>query len=51
MNQKWNAENYSSGFSFVYKYGNDVLNLIEGENVHDVIYLGCGTGVLTNALS
>ncbi|MBQ3347804.1 MAG: methyltransferase domain-containing protein [Synergistaceae bacterium] len=51
MNQKWNAENYSSGFSFVYKYGNDVLNLIEGENVHDVIDLGCGTGVLTNALS
>ena len=51
MNQKWNAENYSSGFSFVYNYGSDVLNLIEGENVHDVIDLGCGTGVLTNALS
>lgn len=31
MNKKWNAENYSSGFSFVYKYGGDILNLIEGD--------------------
>lgn len=51
MNQKWNAENYASGFSFVYKYGGDVLNLIEGENVRDVIDLGCGTGALTQSLS
>ena len=51
MNQNWNAEKYSSGFSFVYKYGNDVLNLIETEGVHDVIDLGCGTGILTKALA
>ena len=51
MNQKWNAENYAADFSFVYKYGADVLNLIEGENVHDVIDLGCGTGTLTHELS
>ncbi|MBQ6972875.1 MAG: methyltransferase domain-containing protein [Synergistaceae bacterium] len=51
MNQEWNADNYSSGFSFVYNYGGDVLNLIDGENVRDVIDLGCGTGVLTHALS
>ena len=51
MNQEWNAEKYSSGFSFVYKYGTDVLNLIDAENVHDVIDLGCGTGTLTNELA
>ena len=51
MNQNWNAEKYSSGFSFVYQYGQDVLNLIEIENVKDVIDLGCGTGTLTKALA
>lgn len=50
MNQNWNAEDYSSKFSFVCKYGADVLKLIEG-NVHTVIDLGCGTGTLTNALA
>lgn len=51
MNQNWNAEEYSSGFSFVYKYGQDVLNLIEPENVKSAIDLGCGTGILTNELA
>ena len=51
MNQNWNAEKYSSGFSFVYQYGQDVLNLIETKNVKDVIDLGCGTGTLTKALA
>ena len=51
MNQNWNANDYTSGFSFVYEYGQDVLNLIEAKNVHDVIDLGCGTGTLTNELS
>ncbi|MBQ7221621.1 MAG: methyltransferase domain-containing protein [Synergistaceae bacterium] len=51
MNQIWNADNYSSSFSFVHKYGEDVLNLIVGENVRKVLDLGCGTGALTNALA
>lgn len=50
MNQNWNAEGYSSGFSFVYKYGEDVLNLLQGE-IKSVLDLGCGTGILTNALA
>lgn len=51
MNQTWNAEGYSSNFSFVHKYGQDVLSLIEPDEVKKVIDLGCGTGVLTNELA
>ncbi|MBQ7576853.1 MAG: methyltransferase domain-containing protein [Synergistaceae bacterium] len=51
MNQNWNTEKYSQGFSFVYKYGADVLNLIEPDGVKNVIDLGCGTGALTKALA
>ena len=50
MNQNWNADNYSSNFSFVYNYGQDVINLIEFENVKSIIDLGCGTGTLTKIL-
>ena len=51
MNQDWNAGKYAEGFSFVYKYGHDVLNLIDAPEGSSVIDLGCGTGILTNALS
>ena len=50
MNQDWNAGEYTSGFSFVYKYGQDVLTLIDAPEGSSVIDLGCGTGILTNAL-
>ena len=50
MNQKWNAESYSDKFSFVFKYGYDVLNLIDAHEGARVIDLGCGTGILTNEL-
>ena len=51
MNQNWDSQRYSSGFSFVYEYGEDVLNLIEPSGVIDVLDLGCGTGALTKALA
>lgn len=50
MNQNWDSQKYSDGFSFVYKYGSDVLNLIQSEGVMKAIDLGCGTGILTKAL-
>ena len=50
MNQNWNAGKYTEGFSFVYRYGQDVLSLIDAPEGSSVIDLGCGTGVLTNAL-
>ncbi len=51
MNQNWNSEKYSQNFSFVYKYGSDVLDLIDPEGVKNVIDLGCGTGALTRQLA
>ena len=50
MNQNWDSKKYSEGFSFVYQYGSDVLNLIQPEGVVKAIDLGCGTGILTKAL-
>ena len=50
MNQNWDSKKYSEGFSFVYEYGSDVLNLIQPEGVLSAIDLGCGTGTLTKAL-
>ena len=50
MNQDWDAGGYTSGFSFVYKYGGDVLGLVDAPEGSRVIDLGCGTGVLTDAL-
>lgn len=50
MNQTWNANQYSSGFSFVYKYGSDVLSLLDIPEGSHVLDLGCGTGALSGAL-
>ncbi|MCC8097020.1 MAG: class I SAM-dependent methyltransferase [Eubacterium sp.] len=50
MNIKWNAAEYKAGFSFVHKYGEDLLELFslpEGSYVCD---LGCGQGELTSKL-
>ncbi|WP_445486811.1 class I SAM-dependent methyltransferase [Niallia sp. 03133] len=47
----WNATLYDSNHSFVSKYGNDVielLNPIQGEKILD---LGCGTGDLAKKLT
>lgn len=50
MNIDWNAENYHKNFSFVYKYGEELLNLFtlpKGARIADV---GCGSAVLTQQL-
>ena len=50
MNISWNADKYTQDFSFVHKYGNDVLELVDFEKVQTAIDLGCGNGALTERL-
>lgn len=50
MNIAWNAQEYSSNFSFVHEYGKDLLALIDKERVHTALDLGCGNGALTKQL-
>ena len=48
--KKWDSNNYKENFSFVPKYGEDVMNLITKKPGTMVIDLGCGNGTLTNIL-
>ncbi len=50
MNIKWDAKEYKDNFSFVPKYGEDVLHLIEHKAPAFVVDLGCGNGIITNKL-
>lgn len=49
--KEWDSNNYRDNFSFVPKYGNDVINLITKPTGSTVVDLGCGNGTLTNALN
>ena len=51
MNIKWDSNNYKNNFSFVPKYGEDVMNLITKPKGSFVIDLGCGNGTLTKKLN
>ncbi|MDO4181014.1 MAG: methyltransferase domain-containing protein [Bacteroidales bacterium] len=51
MNIDWNAQEYLQDFSFVPRYGEDVLNLLDVHTGDRVIDLGCGNGMLTKRLS
>ena len=50
MNIKWDAETYTSNFSFVHQYGNAVTELIDPEGVRSVLELGGGNGSLSQVL-
>ena len=51
MNIQWDAENYTEKFSFVHKYGEDVLELIDAPDGSFAVDLGCGNGALTEKLA
>jgi trans-aconitate methyltransferase len=50
MNITWNADKYTSDFSFVHQYGNSVTELIDPDNVSTLLDLGCGNGALSKTL-
>ena len=47
---KWNAELYDQKHDFVFKYGENVLDLLEPKPGKKILDLGCGSGYLTNAI-
>jgi len=47
---KWNAELYDNKHSFVFEYGENVLELVDVKRREHVLDLGCGTGHLTERL-
>ena len=51
MNIKWNADKYAADFSFVYRYGEEVMQLLELPQGAEVIDLGCGNGALSQVLA
>ncbi len=51
MNITWDADGYKERFSFVPRYGEDVMNLLTVKEGSRVIDLGCGNGVLSKTLS
>ena len=50
MNIKWDADKYTSDFSFVHQYGNNVIDLIDADKNSTVLDLGCGNGALSQSL-
>lgn len=50
MNNKWDANKYTNDFSYVHKYGNDLLQMIDIKKDMSVLDLGCGNGALTKKM-
>ena len=50
MNIHWNADGYTKNFSFVHKYGSDLIGLFD-QKEGTVLDLGCGNGALTHRLA
>lgn len=48
---QWNARLYDDKHSFVFKYGEDVVQQLAPQQGERILDLGCGTGYLTNLIA
>lgn len=48
---KWNASLYDDKHNFVFKFGEDVVRLLNPRSGERILDLGCGTGYLTNVIA
>src|SRR5262245_43210534 len=49
--QTWDAGTYDKRHNFVWRYGEELIHLLEPRAGEDILDLGCGTSHLTNKLS
>lgn len=47
---KWNAELYDEKHAFVFKYGENLLEVLDAKQGEHILDLGCGTGYLTQQI-
>lgn len=51
VNDQWNANLYDNNHSFVSKYGNSLIELLNPKHGEKILDLGCGTGDLAKNLA
>lgn len=51
IHTKWNANLYDDKHSFVFRYGEDLVDILNPQAGERILDIGCGTGYLTSVIS